>query len=465
MTAEAPLRVVWSEGLLLSPQHIQQQDLYHERLLETRLGMIADPCWGVSILELDEGALAAGQAAVRRFRGVLPSGTPVLFDSGAREAPAPRPIDELFPPTQKALSVYLAVPSEREGLANVETTEEPGARPRYRLQSRQVADLTGGRASNVAVAFGRLNLALLFEREISGDYDSIKIGELVRTQAGGFAWSDKYIPPALHIGASGVLMDNLRRLLGVMAARRRSLVETTSERSQTALEFRAADVTGFLQLSAINGMLPVVQHLADTPATRPGDAHLLLSQLCGQLMAFSATSDPTELPKFAHMDLAASFGGLFDRINALLNAAVMKRFVQVELTLFKNGVLVGELQSDEVAHAKMFVLAVKPTDASISLEQLGVTVPKLSKIGSKGTIRNIVQAASNGVPLVVSHRPPTEIPIRTGVVYFILKTEDASWNAVLNERNIAVFIPPPYNPPHVEYQLIAVPEHAATEGA
>jgi len=30
-------RVVWSEGMLVSPQHLQQADLYHERLLDCRL--------------------------------------------------------------------------------------------------------------------------------------------------------------------------------------------------------------------------------------------------------------------------------------------------------------------------------------------------------------------------------------------------------------------------------------------
>ena len=36
-----PRRVVWSEGMLVSPQHLQQADLYHERLLNQRLAAIA----------------------------------------------------------------------------------------------------------------------------------------------------------------------------------------------------------------------------------------------------------------------------------------------------------------------------------------------------------------------------------------------------------------------------------------
>ncbi len=30
-------RVVWSEGSLVSPQHLQQLDLYHESLLDERI--------------------------------------------------------------------------------------------------------------------------------------------------------------------------------------------------------------------------------------------------------------------------------------------------------------------------------------------------------------------------------------------------------------------------------------------
>ena len=40
-------RVVWSEGMLVSPQHMQQQDLYHERLLDERIAALSPYRWGV----------------------------------------------------------------------------------------------------------------------------------------------------------------------------------------------------------------------------------------------------------------------------------------------------------------------------------------------------------------------------------------------------------------------------------
>ena len=64
-------RVVWSEGMLVSPQHLQQADLYHERMLDCRLTATTPLGWGITALQLDAGALAADQLVVTRFAGVI----------------------------------------------------------------------------------------------------------------------------------------------------------------------------------------------------------------------------------------------------------------------------------------------------------------------------------------------------------------------------------------------------------
>jgi len=96
-------RVVWSEGMLVSPQHLQQADLYHERLLDCRLAATSPLGWGVTAVEIDGGALAADQLVVNRFAGVLPDGLPLDFKAGDPEAPAARPIGASFPAALPAL--------------------------------------------------------------------------------------------------------------------------------------------------------------------------------------------------------------------------------------------------------------------------------------------------------------------------------------------------------------------------
>ncbi len=71
---KAPLRVVWSEGLLMSPQHLQQLDVYHERLVGARLDALHPLNWGVVRVEIDRRALESGQVRVQELTVVLPDG-------------------------------------------------------------------------------------------------------------------------------------------------------------------------------------------------------------------------------------------------------------------------------------------------------------------------------------------------------------------------------------------------------
>ncbi|MBL8969190.1 MAG: type VI secretion system baseplate subunit TssK, partial [Myxococcales bacterium] len=67
-------RPLWTEGTLLCPQHMQQQDRYHEQQLAARLAVVAPHAWGVLAVRFDLAALQAGQLALTHLRAVLPDG-------------------------------------------------------------------------------------------------------------------------------------------------------------------------------------------------------------------------------------------------------------------------------------------------------------------------------------------------------------------------------------------------------
>jgi len=89
--------------------------------------------------------------------------------------------------------------------------------------------------------------------------------------------------------------------------------------------------------------------------------------------------------------------------------------------------------------------------------QVGQMLPGLSKIASWEQINGLVRAAASGVPLQLTHRPPPEIPIRNGVTYFMLNLQNAYWQSILRERTVAVYLPPPFEPPRTRLELLAVP--------
>jgi len=58
-------KVVWSEGMLLQPQHLQQHDRYWQSQLEARVNALRPYAWGFSGLRIDEQQLALGKLSLQ----------------------------------------------------------------------------------------------------------------------------------------------------------------------------------------------------------------------------------------------------------------------------------------------------------------------------------------------------------------------------------------------------------------
>ncbi len=456
-----PQRVVWSEGMLVSPQHLQQQDLYHERLLDDRIAALSPYRWGVVSVELDAGALGSDQLRLTRFVGVLPDGLYLGFEGKDAECPAARPIGEHFSPTQPFCEVFLAVPKEREGVPSVATDQITGtaadatkaARARYRAATRSVADLTGN-AADLQMAFARRNAVILFGDEARDDYDAIKIAEIVRDGAGALLNNEAYIPPALRIDTSPFLMAGVRRLLALMVAKQRLLSGDRRQRDGASIEFSSGDVTRFLQLSTINTAIPVLAYAAANGEISPSQLYMTMIQVVGALATFSPDVEPWKLPVFAHTDLRGTFEELLARATALLRTTIRETHISVPLDL-NQSVYLGKLDEDRLLTATHYVLAVR---SELPPEQLLQRLPGLCKIASQAQLPQVLRsAATPGVPIQATHRPPAEIPVRAGVTYFQLNLQNDYWRSIQQEKGVAIYLPPPFDPAHVKLELLAVP--------
>jgi len=438
--------------MFMAPQHMQQLDLYHESLVERRVAAVSPYHWGVVTAEIDAAALAGGQLRISRFDGILPGGLPLTFQAGEPVAPAPRPIGASFPSTQRELEVFLGAPRERDGVPSFLGPRVQQGKARFSTVHRQVADATANGAE-ASVGFGQPNLEVLFGADDRDDYDAIKIAEVVRDKTGGLIVNDTYIPPCLRIDASPFITASLRRLLATMTAKHRELADQRSQRDGASAEFGSGDVTRYLQLSALSGAIPVLNHLAETGALSPHTTYLWLLQLGGQLSSFALEGDPTKFPAFFYHDLRTTFEELFARVTGLLHATFRERYVPLPLEV-RSGMHIGRLESDRLASCRQFVLGVK---VDLPEAQTMEHLPKLSKIASWNQIENIVRSATPGVPLQAVHRPPAEIPIKAGTVYFNLYVQDQYWQTIVRERTIAIVLPPPFDPSRTRIELMGIP--------
>jgi type VI secretion system protein ImpJ len=434
----------------MAPQHLQQQDLYYEALLCDRLDAIDPFNWGVLRIELDKKALAANQVQLATFKGVLPDGVVLDLDGKHAELPPSRMIGDHFPHTQQTLDVYLGLPAEREGIDNF--AEQSAAPVRYAHQKREVHDMAGS-GSVAEVVFARRKPVLLFGGESRDGLVCMKVLEIVRDDSGSLVVSEPYIAPCLRVDASLFLMAALRRLLGQMVTRHKALSEARREASKSMVEFSAKDVTRYLLLSTINTYIPVLTHVVDSGHVSPHQCYVFLSQLAGQLTTFSIDISPTDFPRFVYTDLRSTFEELFARLTQLLQSTIEEHYVSVPLQGRPDSMYVAGLKEDRFWGCDKFLLAIK-TD--MPEQPTAQQVPRLSKIAAWNEINGILSAATPGAPVEVTYRPPPEIPIKAGLVYFTIATDNAYWRTISQDKNIAVYLPPLFDPAKTSITLMGV---------
>jgi type VI secretion system protein ImpJ len=410
-------------------------------------------------MDLDGEALASGEFRVLEFLGVLPDGLLVSFEPGQPEAPGPRRVEEALG-TGRTLDVYLAVAKDLGNDRGLTDASVDAAVSRYALVTRDVPDRNAG-ASAAPVAFAIPKVRLLLGEEAGGDFECLKIAELARDATGGVMVVQEYVPPCLRVDAAPFILEGVRKLLRSIVAKQRELAGARKLRDASSVEFTSSDVTKFLQLSTLNGVMPVLQHLVDQSSLSPHQVYVYLLNLAGQLSTFEGSDDPATLPKFNFTALRSTFEELFNRIAAMLRSVAIAQALSIPLERRGKGMYLGWLSDERYARSAYVLLAVK---SDVAEKQVVEDIPRLTKIASRQEMTNLVRVATPGVPLAVTFRPPPQVAVRPGVVYFHLSLKDNFWKKAIAEQNVAVYLPAPFDSESTHIELLAIP-HASQPAA
>lgn len=424
-------KVVWNEGMLLTPHHFQQWDNYHEALLNSRFGALAPYPWGVLGLQLNDAAVAKGTCEVLRCRALMPDGLVVDIPQ-AEAAPPSRPVAEHMGANgADRLGVYLSIPAMRAGAANYQPNGgERRGFVRYWQDAARVKDETTGE-NEQQLSFARSNLRLMFDGEPRDGYNSIKIAEIRRTPTGTLAYEENYIPPALDVNASPWLARALRELVDILIAKSSSLAEQRGQRA-------TSDVAVFWLLHTVNSFIPGLAHLLRTHPVHPERLYAELATLCGQLMTFVTGRHPQDIVTYEHTDLYGTFSRLFKDLRVLLDIVIPTRCVPIPLQDMENGVHVGRVLDGRLLANAEFYLTVK---ARLAGGQLIERVQSVVKVASHDIIDAMIQQNVYGLSLTHSASPPQPLPSLPGHYFFILEKEGPYWERIARAQNIAIFVP------------------------
>lgn len=443
--------VLWTKGVLLTPQHLQVQDRFLEDLLDFQRSTLHAAPWGFSRLEVDREALATGMLALTAASGILPDGLP--FDAPGSDAlPAPRSLEGLFHPDQDHLTVWLALPERRVGGWNVgPATGDRGLRYSAQVVMRRDEN-TGLQEKPVQVA--RKNLRLLAEGESQEGHTVLPAVRLRRTAGGGVEVDASHVPPLVDLSASEVLSAMGHRLVELLTARSSSLSGARRQRNRGLAEFGVSDVASFWLLYTVNTHLPVLRHLVEGRKGHPAELYEAMLALAGALTTFSTSVHPRDLPSYDHADPGGCFAGLDARIRELLQTVVPSNYVSLPLRPVEATIHATALDDDSYFTAPRWYLAVA---ADLPVPELLSRVPHLLKVAAGDQVEQLIRQALPGMAVVHDPDPPSQVPMRLDFQYFRLEKSGPVWDGIRRARNLAVHVPGDFPGAKLELGILLPP--------
>ena len=430
-------KIVWNEGMLLTPHHFQQWDNYHEELLNSRVRSVLPFEYGILDLQINREAIANGNFQIVNCHAVLPDGLMINVPD-AEAVPDLRQVGNHFHPEAEKLGVHLAIPAKKMGEANFQANGvKSNVNLRFLQEGALVKDETSG-TNEQPLAYAKSNLRIIFDDEVRDGFTSMKIAELVRTPTGQLMINEDYIPPTLKSSASAWLVNMLRQLVEILNTKSGSLGEQRRQRNASLADFTTSEVAIFWLLHTINSAIPTMAHFFRAPLLHPEKLYLEMAELVGKLMTFSTELYPRDIVKYDHDDLHFTFFNLSTQLKELLETVIPSRCVPIPLEKTRDTLYVGRVEDERLLKEAGFYLAVR---AQMPESKLIEGVPRVVKIGSRDVIDTIINSALPGVVLTHASPPPAPIPTRVGFRYFMLDTIGPYWDGIKGSKVIAVYVP------------------------
>ncbi|MGF1715847.1 type VI secretion system baseplate subunit TssK [Photobacterium chitinilyticum] len=413
-------KVVWSEGMFLSPQHFQQQERYLEGFVKNYRDLMIPNRFGLAELELDVALNNIGKVGIKRAKGLFPDGTPFDVQNGlALEVPSG---------TNDKL-VYLALPIYRTGVVDIGSPQDKHRR--YHRLDHNVFDTSRDHSEALQLELAELNIELKLEGDDLQDYTVIPIAHVTEHKADGEVVLNKaFIPVCLHFTVSDYLQDNVNDIYAQMQYRARSISQRLQVES--ASKSHQALIRDYLWLQALGRWLPTVKTWLDTGTIAPQDIYYECLKIVGEMQGLEGKM-PQEYGRWDHSRLYSLFAGLFSDIRILLREVQLDSLTTLvwDSSLFEKRRLLRTLVQDRALfNGGRFVLVVSSALGSVKLSE---QFPLASKLAGNSTIADLVRNALSGVSLRTLPVPPSELKARSDAAYFEVDTQSPLWRELIQK--------------------------------
>jgi len=437
-------KVVWSEGLFLKPQHLQQSDRHLEKLIVSRWAAAQGYGWGFTEFTINRDMLKVGKIAIASASGVMEDGTPFSIPG---EADQPLPFEP--PASLRNSLIYLAIPIYQPGVVEVAGTSAGDVPVRYTTREQDVVDSVAGERESTIIEIGRLKFHLLPEDADRSGFTCIPVARVVETRADRqVVLDDTHVPPVLDCSAHAQISDYITEIQGMLHHRGEALAARIGQSGTRGV----AEISDYLLLLSINRYEPLFRHFGSVAMLHPECLYSQMLELAGELCTYSRKEKrPPSFGAYSHEDLTQTFRPVMQSIRDSLRTVLEQTALQITLRQHKYGVQVAEAGDRSLFANATFVLAIR---ADIETERLRRVFPSHIKIGPASKIKDMVNAAISGITINALPVAPRQIPFHVGVIYFEIDQQSPYWTEIKQSGALALHVAGDF--PNLEMALWAI---------
>jgi type VI secretion system protein ImpJ len=329
-------RIQWHEGMLLSPQHFQQESARVDALVAWQTQQSAPFSWGVRRFKMDTALLAANKFRVSSLEATLPDGTPLVY-SAEQAAHGPLELD-LAPHTQAmenaSLDIYLVMPVSSNMRAS-------GVPSRFRSVATSPVEDEVSEAMPADVPRLYPNLSLMAGGPPSGLYTSLRLGAVYKDNE--VVKLADTLPPLLVMPKDDALWERLSAFVVQLRGKAAFVAKQTAVPSSRT-EDRLAYLEQRERLRNLMTGLPQIEAVMRTPDLHPYSLFVSLCTLLGPLSMLRPGALPVVPPEYEHGNPLATLRPVLDALEASLDE-ISQDYREIKFE-YRHGAFEIVLQSD-----------------------------------------------------------------------------------------------------------------------
>ncbi|MCL9781231.1 type VI secretion system baseplate subunit TssK [Vibrio sp. S4M6] len=433
-------KVVWTEGMFLSPQHFQQQSRYTENFSREYAEQISPQLFGLTQLELDMSMLTSGKVAVRRAKGIFLDGTPFEVNQS---------IVLEIPKNTNNKKVYLSLPVIRSGAVDV----GEGGRHRYSVVQHSVYDTSRENSDAVELDLAELNIGLKLEGDDLQDFTLITVAEIsAHKPESGVVLNQAFVPQSLQFGVSQYLREGLSDVFSQVQYRAKTI--SARLKAENNRKSDQALMRDFLWLQALGMWMPKLEQWLQDGTLLTRALYLECVSMAGQMLGLEGKM-PQSFPVWNPNGLYHIFSTVYSELLVALREVQIDSVVtlQWDTQLFLSRRLLRTLVPDRSLYQQSrFILVVT---SNIATTQLSEQFPRVTKLAGNSDIARLVRNSLSGVPLNPLPYAPSELKAHSAATYFELDVQCDLWRGLIKkDEPIALHVDDCLEDINVEFHVI-----------